>query len=117
MNQMNKILQGKCSDCGEGDIFSSPGNIFLLKMPNMHESCELCDFKFERETGFFFGARYVSYAFATAEMIAVLDLGWVLIGLTPLTVFAVISVIVILASTLNFRLSRIVWIYLFHQKK
>ena len=102
----------------EQEISSAPpGNIFLLKMSNMQERCELCNYKFERETGFFFGAMYVSYALATAEMIAVLVLGRVLIGLAPLTVFAIISIIVILTSTLNFRLSRIVWIYLFHQKK
>lgn len=28
----------------------------------MHESCSNCEMKYERETGFFFGAMYVSYA-------------------------------------------------------
>lgn len=116
MNQLVKILKGKCPNCGKGDIFSSPGNIFLLKMPKMNARCKRCQYKFERETGFFFGAMFVSYALAAAEMIVMMGLGWYLLGLSPLTVFLGIAVLVIVTSTLNFRLSRTIWIYIFFRK-
>ena len=31
----------------------------------MHETCPVCDHRFEREPGYFVGAMYVSYAPAT----------------------------------------------------
>lgn len=86
-------------------------------MPKMKERCEICNYKFERETGFFFGAMYVSYSIAAAEMIAVLLLGWYFVGLSPMTVFGTIAVMVVLTSTINFRLSRMIWMYLFFRKE
>lgn len=117
MNLMAKILKEKCPSCGNGDIFSSSGNVFLFQIPKMYERCKICNFKFERETGFFFGAMYISYAFASAQMIVVLVLGWFFLGLTPLNVFLIIAITVTFTSTFNFRLSRIIWIYLFHRKE
>ncbi|WP_298247788.1 DUF983 domain-containing protein [uncultured Christiangramia sp.] len=80
----------------------------------MNERCEKCNFKFEKETGFFFGAMFVSYALAVAEMIASLIIFWVLIDLSPLIVFLIIAFVAFISSTFNFRVSRSIWIYLFY---
>ncbi|MDO5976026.1 DUF983 domain-containing protein [Flavivirga jejuensis] len=79
----------------------------------MHDRCDNCDFKFEKEPGFFFGAMFVSYALAVAEFIGVFITCYFIIGLSLLTSFFCIIVAAILFSTINFRLSRIIWIYLF----
>lgn len=117
MIPISNILKGKCPNCHKGDIFSSSGNIFLLKMPKMNERCKKCNYKFERETGFFFGAMFVSYALAVAEMIAIMVVLWYFLDLSPLNVFLSLAAVVIVASTLNFRLSRTIWIYLFYKKQ
>ena len=116
MNLLLKILKGRCPNCAKGDIFCTSGSIFLFKMPKMPERCKICNYKFEKETGFFFGAMYVSYALAAGEMIMVLVLGWYIVSLEPLSVFAIITLVIILTSAINFRLSRIIWIYLCHEK-
>tara|TARA_B100000378_G_scaffold278209_1_gene280657 strand:+ start:205 stop:549 length:345 start_codon:yes stop_codon:yes gene_type:complete len=108
------VVKGKCPNCKKGDIFETKGNIFLFRMPKMNERCEKCNFKFEKETGFFFGAMFVSYALAVAEMIASLIIFWVLIDLSPLIVFLIIALVAFISSTFNFRVSRSIWIYLFY---
>ncbi|KSA13318.1 MULTISPECIES: DUF983 domain-containing protein [Maribacter] len=81
----------------------------------MNERCSECNFKFEKETGFFFGAMFVSYALAVAQMIISLVLFWYFVDLSPLRVFTIIALVTILLSTFNFRLSRSIWIHLFYK--
>ena len=114
MNTVVNILKGTCPNCGIGAIFKTKGYIFLLRMPIMNKRCKTCNLKFEKETGFFFGAMFVSYALAVAEMIASLVLFWIMMDLSPLSVFLIIVVIAFVTSTFNFRLSRTIWIYLFN---
>ena len=114
MNKVEGILKCKCPKCNSGDIFETKGNIFLLRMPRMHDRCGNCRYKFEKETGFFFGAMFVSYAIAVAEMITSLVIFWSFLDLSPLNVFFIIAFIAILCSSFNFRMSRAIWIYLFY---
>ncbi|WP_239021980.1 DUF983 domain-containing protein [Pontimicrobium aquaticum] len=81
----------------------------------MNERCGNCNYKFEKETGFFFGAMFVSYALAVAQMVVSLVLFWYFFDLSPLRVFFIITVIAVLLSTFNFRLSRSIWIHLFYK--
>ncbi|WP_347420051.1 DUF983 domain-containing protein [Mesonia sp.] len=114
MNDIIGILKGKCPNCKHAAIFETKGNIFLLRMPVMNKRCKECNFKFEKETGFFFGAMFVSYALAVAEMIVSLVLFWLIFDLQPLYVFFIITGMAFLGSTFNFRLARTIWIYLFY---
>lgn len=111
------IITCKCPNCRKGAMFNETGNIFLFKMPKMNIRCKHCNFKFERETGFFFGAMFVSYGLGAAEMITCLVLFWYLIDLSPLIVFSIIAITAVLFSTFNFRLSRAIWTYIFYQKE
>ncbi|SKB30031.1 Protein of unknown function [Salegentibacter holothuriorum] len=115
MSKALDIVTCKCPNCGKGKMFNKRGNIFRFKMPEMNKNCKHCDYKFEKETGFFFGSMFVSYALGAAEMIASLILFWYLVDLAPLNVFFIIAVIAILLSTLNFRLSRSIWAYIFYK--
>lgn len=114
MNKVVGVVKGKCPNCKKGNIFETKGNIFLFRMPKMNKRCNECGFKFEKETGFFFGAMFVSYALAVAEMIASLIIFWLLLDLSPLNVFFIVSLVAFIGSTFNFRLSRAIWIYLFY---
>lgn len=115
MSKVLDIIKCKCPNCKEGKVFKDQGNILLLRMPKMNERCTECNFKFERETGFFFGAMFVSYALAVAQMIVCLVLFWHFIDLSPIPVFAIIATVTLLLSTVNFRLSRAIWIYIFYK--
>ena len=114
MTAVMGIVKGKCPNCKMANIFEIKGNIFLFRMPKMNERCKECDFKFEKETGFFFGAMFVSYALAVAEMIASLIIFWLLLDISPLKVFLIIVLVAVICSTFNFRVSRAIWIYLFY---
>ncbi|SIP91942.1 DUF983 domain-containing protein [Maribacter ulvicola] len=115
MSLIIDVLKCKCPQCRKGDVFSDAGNIFLFKMPKMDKRCAECNFKFEKETGFFFGAMFVSYALAVAQMIVSLVLFWYFVDLSPVRVYAIIAAIAVLLSTINFRLSRSIWIYIFYK--
>jgi len=111
-----KIFQCKCPNCYKGNIFKNPGNLLLLRMPKMNEKCPLCHFQFEKETGFFFGAMYVSYGIASAIMISAMAIMWGILDIHPLTVFITIAVVIVLSSNYNFKLSRALWIYMFYER-
>ena len=113
MNKVINALQCKCPNCEKGNIFRNSGNLLLLRFPKMNDLCPVCNYKFEIETGFFFGAMYVSYSLSVAQMIASLVLFWWLIDLSPLRVFFIIVLVAFLLCTVNFKLSRSIWIYLF----
>lgn len=117
MFQISNILREKCPNCHKENVFQTTGSIFRFKMPIIYNNCPNCGYKFEREPGFFFGAMFVSYALAAGEMIAILTLLWAILGLSPLYVFFTVVIVAILASTFNFRLSRIIWIYFFYKKE
>ncbi|OUS00986.1 DUF983 domain-containing protein [Flavobacteriales bacterium 33_180_T64] len=115
MSRVFDILNCKCPKCKKEKIFYDRGNIILFKIPKMHARCRECNYKFEKETGFFFGAMFVSYALAVVEMILCLVVFWHFIDFSPLKVFLIVTLILMLLSTINFRVSRSIWIYLFYK--
>ena len=112
MSQITDIIEGKCPICGKGHVFETKGNPLLFRRPRMYTNCAVCGHKFERETGYFFGAMYVSYALTVAQMLAVVIIAQFFtrsyVGLVGL-----IAAVAVLLSTFNFRLSRMIWIYMF----
>ncbi len=117
MRNVIAALTCKCPKCKNGKIFNNRGNLLLLNIPKMNDKCPVCNYKFERETGFFFGAMFVSYGLAVAQMIASLVVFWYFIDLSPLRVFAIVATIAVLLGTINFKLSRSIWIYIFYKDK
>lgn len=115
MSYINKVFKGTCPHCGETKVFKSNGNPLLFKLPVMHNSCEKCGYSFHRETGFYFGAMYVSYALTVAEMVAVFVLG-IIFNIPYLQIFLAVVVVLILLSTFNYRVSRIMWLNMFYNE-
>lgn len=108
-----KLIQGKCPKCGKGKIYESKGSIFLAKLPKMNERCSNCGYHFDREPGYFFGAMYVSYGLTIIEMLAVFFLAVSFVSLPVL--FILLFLMLVLTMFFNWRLSRIIWIHIFHQ--
>lgn len=115
MSTIAGIFHEKCPKCEEGHAFYKKGNPLLFQMPRMYANCPVCGHKFEKETGYFFGSMYVSYALAVAEMVAVFIIAQFFTQ-SFITILIIIAVVAVLLSTFNFRLSRMMWIYMLDGK-
>ena len=109
---LTAVLQGKCPRCREGDIFKF-SVVNLSKFSIMNDHCPNCGVRLEPEPGFFQGAMYVGYGF-TVAVIAIIG---VFLALTwnPsewITIAIIIGVMVLLAPV-NYRYSRIFYLYWF----
>ncbi|WP_010523221.1 DUF983 domain-containing protein [Aquimarina agarivorans] len=113
LKKLYSILKFKCPRCHEGDFLE--GKVYQFsKMGKVKKKCSHCNLKYEIETGFFYGAMYVSYALGVALGISV----WVLQLLflpdaSPMTLFLAIVLSVILFYPLLYSLSKIIWINFF----
>jgi uncharacterized protein (DUF983 family) len=115
MSVLTGIITEKCPKCGKGKVFSKKGNPLLFQMPRMNERCPVCDHKFEKEPGYFFGSMFVSYAITVGEMIVFFLLAHFFVK-EIVTMIVLIGILSILLSTFNFRLSRMIWIYMLDGK-
>jgi uncharacterized protein (DUF983 family) len=108
------VVNGKCPKCKSEKIFNKKGNLLLFKIPKMHSKCNKCDFLFDKEAGFFFGAMFVSYALIVAQAVTLFVILHVFLDLSYLVTFISVIVLITLIGTINYRLARIIWIYLFY---
>lgn len=115
MSYVNKVLKGTCPKCEQTKVFKEKGNPFLFKMPIMHNRCAKCNYSFHREPGFYFGGMYMSYALTVAEMVAVFVLG-LIFGVGFLSIFFGVVLVVLILSTFNYRMSRLMWLNLFYKE-
>ena len=111
MSVLLHILTEKCPKCSQGKVFSKKGNILKLQMPKMNEHCSHCHHRFEKEPGYFFGSMFVSYALIVGEMVVFFLIAYQFIE-SFVTILILMGIITILGSTFNFRLSRMIWMYL-----
>jgi uncharacterized protein (DUF983 family) len=103
------ILRQMCPRCRAAKIFRK--SIFT-GFPRMHERCQNCGLKFEREQGYFLGAMYISYGLALVTIVALALLLWASTSwsLQKITVGAILLFLP-LAPVLTL-FSRVIWIYL-----
>ena len=106
------LLTGKCPRCREGEMFTYPLTN-ITRFNKMNQTCPHCQRRLEPEPGFYQGAMYVGYGF-TMAVIIVISLILSLIGNFSEWVYigTVIGVMILLAP-LNYRYSRIVYLYSF----
>ncbi|MEL6533768.1 MAG: DUF983 domain-containing protein [Bacteroidota bacterium] len=110
--RVKNMMQERCPRCHQGQVFKTKGSVSQFKIPVMHEECPVCHHRFETEPGFFTGAMYVSYGLALLEMIA----AFLITLFFPLSIegiMAVVCIPVVLFWVFNFRMSRMIWMYLF----
>jgi uncharacterized protein (DUF983 family) len=107
------IIKMRCPKCREGRMFPE-GTLFTTRFMKMNERCPVCGQSFMPEPGYYFGAMFVSYGINAAFFIAVW-LGMYLfmkeISLTAMIIALLVVIFGLLPIT--FRLSRVLWIYIF----
>lgn len=107
------IATMRCPKCREGKMFPE-GTLYTARFMKMNEKCSCCEQSFMPEPGYYFGAMFVSYGINAAFFIAVW-LGMYLL-MDTISVRAMIWALVLVVLGLlpvTFRLSRVLWIYLF----
>ncbi len=111
-NLVLRIATEKCPHCGRGQIFEKSKGPF--KMPQMKERCAECGYLYNREPGYFLGAMYVSYGLAVFQALLTFLICWFFFPQLPtLALCFIILGVIVLFSILNFRLSRVVYMYIF----
>jgi len=113
MQTPKALLQGKCPRCHTGEIFKYPVIGHLWKFNQMNSTCPHCDVHLEPEPGFYQGAMYVGYGFT---MLCIILVSAILYSVGYYSEWVYIGVVVGLLVAfipLNYRYSRIIYLYLF----
>ena len=106
------LLQGKCPHCRRGKMFGAPA-WDLIHFSKMNDTCPHCGIRLEPEPGLYQGAMYVSYGFAVISIVTLWLLSDWLLQVSELTSILIIVAVLLLITPLNYRYSRIVFLYLF----
>lgn len=113
-SKLYSIANNKCPVCHEGDYYVTKNPYQLSQFSKDTVQCSECGHKYEIETGFYYGAMYVSYGLSVAIGVAIFMAIYVLFPSTPYywyIVFIILGTIVFMP--LSFRKSRMVWLNLF----
>ncbi|HYG19439.1 MAG TPA: DUF983 domain-containing protein [Ohtaekwangia sp.] len=110
---LGALLQGKCPRCRQGDVFTFPV-AKVTKFNVMNEKCPVCGIRLEPEPGFYQGAMFVSYAIAVAFIVAVGVILYVLFNDPNEWIYISVCIaVILLVVPLNYRYSRILYLYWF----
>ena len=112
MNLAVAVLLGKCPRCRQGDIFTHPITQ-LSKFNKMNETCPHCAVMLQPEPGFYQGAMYVGYGFTVAFIIIISLILYLLGDPSEWVYIGTIILVAVLLAPLNYRYSRIIYLYLF----
>jgi uncharacterized protein (DUF983 family) len=77
MGNLIGALKLKCPRCEKGDLFEAKNPYKLGKMFAMNTHCSECGVKYEKESGFFYGAMYISYMINMA-LFVIATISWYL---------------------------------------
>lgn len=112
-SKLYSVLFFKCPACHEGDFFvSHPYD--LTKAGDIYKSCSVCQTKFSKEPGFYYGAMYVSYAIAVGLSLSIYLLFNVFNYDISVELFLLVySVFILLSSPFIYALSKIIWANIF----
>ncbi len=111
--KLYSILTNKCPHCHKGQFFKSKHPYDFSHFGKMNRECSVCGEGFERESGYYLGAMYVSYGLNIGLGISLFLLTVVLFNLDILYFLFIFLGTVLVLFPLNFWLSRLIWINLF----
>ena len=108
------IFKNECPNCHKGSVFNEKNPFLKLGFPKMHTYCSHCQFKYEKEPGYFFGAMYMNYGLTCAQSIATYCIAQFFFKETfDLRIIPIIAFVIIGMASFNIRFSRLLWIYMF----
>lgn len=111
-NPITSVLQLKCPKCRQGDLFCNKKAYQYKGFFDMPRKCTKCGQDFEIETGFYYGAMYVSYAITIALIVAVFTVMYVF-NIFSIELFLILDLLLLLITLpYVFKVSRSIWIAL-----
>ena len=111
-NKLKAMLSGKCPKCEKGNIFISKW-WQITEFSKMNKTCPNCHINFEVEPGFFYGAMYMSYGFSLLIMIFGGVLIYNVFNDPPVLYYVIpITLVSLLFTPWNFRISRVFYLHL-----
>ena len=114
IKDMISAVNNNCPNCGKGKIFKARSIIFSLGFSKMNPKCENCQYNFEKEPGFFIGAMYASYGLSVAEIfLSYIICSFFFKETFDLRILGIIMAVLLCLSFFNYRMSRIIWLYVF----
>jgi hypothetical protein len=114
-SKLSAILNFKCPDCHEGDLFET-GTWSYNKPFDMPQECPNCKLNFFPEPGFYWGAMFISYIFWGWVCVIIGGIGIILFGLS---VNQATLVLLLFSATFFiwlFRISRSIWLHIASRK-
>ena len=120
------MLTHSCPVCRKTSIYKNPAVYTFVQMGAMHAECPECKVNLVPETGFYFGAAYVSWALTVALWVSVLvtlkvfaAMGLMEFGFLthPVTFLSSGIVATLIVFPYLFRLSRSIWAHMFIKKR
>jgi uncharacterized protein (DUF983 family) len=115
MNKIEAAVRMKCPRCHEGEIFETKNPYDLGKMTAMYKHCPKCGLKYEKESGFFYGAMYVSYMFNIALFVIATVAYYLFFEERVYWLWYILGYVAVtfLLFPLLYRLSRSIWLQAF----
>lgn len=115
---LKSLFLYKCPNCRKGNMFSNRGIFPLKKLLQMPERCNVCNLKYELETGFWFGTGYISYGMSVGLIIFMAVLFAFTYGFSindnSIFIFMGMAIgILVLLQPILMRLSRAIYIRIF----
>ena len=108
MSRAQSLINYKCPKCEAGNVYKKSS---YFNFGKMNESCPSCNYKFEIEPGYFYGAMYVTYGLTIAEAIGTYVISQFFVE-SVYTLIALIFCALILLAPVNFKFSRVIWMYI-----
>lgn len=112
MSKLTHLVKGDCPHCHQSKVFTHRQFYHPTKFSQMNEKCSHCGGSFLPEPGFYVGAMYVSYALAI-PVAFLLAMGlYYGVGVSEVTAMVSMVAGIVLFTPINFRLSRLIWLYM-----
>lgn len=106
-------VANRCPRCHEGKVFENDNPYSFTDGLKMNKTCSSCGLKYEKETGFFYGAMYVSYALQAGLFITLYTLDMFFWNLKALTLVSIVIGAIVVLIPVTFRWSRTLWLNFF----
>jgi uncharacterized protein (DUF983 family) len=106
-------VANKCPRCHQGQVFENNNPYSFRNGFKMHKHCPECGLKYERETGYFYGAMYVSYAIQVAVFVALFTIDTLWVHMPTALLLSIIIGAIVALMPVTFRWSRIMWVAIF----
>jgi hypothetical protein len=107
------IIHSRCPKCNLGEMYADSNMYNLKKLGQMKVQCEYCGQSYEPETGFYYGAMYVSYGLSIIAMFIPAYSLYFLFDIGFGAMLAIVLGIYVGFFPVFFRLSRNIWLNIF----